>query len=111
MDDGLRAAAFSRLHHHPGSLDVGFHDLAWIWRPQPVIGGDMKDVPRALRRSKDRPRVARVASQDLGVGAVEIASRAARPHQRAQSKACPGQFPPYCRAENTRSTRDRDAVL
>ena len=71
----------------------------------------MKDVPRALRRSKDRPLVAYVASDDLGVEAVEIASRAARPHQRAQSKACPGQFPPYCRADKTRSPRDEDAIL
>jgi hypothetical protein len=71
----------------------------------------MENVTRAFRGSKDRPLVAHVAFDDLGVEAVEIASRAARPHQSAQSKSCPGKLSRHRRSDKTGSPGDEDAIL
>jgi hypothetical protein len=36
-------------------------NLIWVSRPQPVIGGDVKDLPSAMGRSVQRPGVAQVS--------------------------------------------------
>ena len=41
-------------HHRAGALDIGSHDVLRIARPQPVVGGDVKQITDAGHGARDR---------------------------------------------------------
>ena len=87
VDDALGSCRLGRLHDDTGSLDIRPQDFLRVRRPQPVIGGHMKYVTRAVRRRQDRAGVAHVAFDDLYAEAIEICAGRAGADERTHANS------------------------
>ena len=65
VDDALGASLARRLEHVARAVDVGAVELAWIRRPEPIVGGDVIDVRHPAHRRAHRGDVQHVTLDDL----------------------------------------------
>ena len=95
MHHALDAGAQRLLHDIARAVDIGGKDFVRIARPQPIIGGDMKNIANALDRAGDRFSVTEIALDKLQV---EIprdesedcsAAPARAPESRPRSRCAP----------------------
>ena len=87
VDDTLDAGTLGFLHHAAGTVDIGVEDLARIACPEPVVGRHMKKVADIIHGLPHRMRVTHIALSELQIEAIEVESRTAASHQRANGKS------------------------
>ena len=97
----LDSGANGLLHDVARAVDVGGINFPFIARPQPVIGGNVKNVADAGHRAANGARIAEIALGKLQVQPIEVKAGTARPHQRANAKPGAGQCPRHRRADES----------
>ena len=111
IDDARDAGLRGRLHDVARPLDIGGHDLAGIARPEPIIGGDVKEIAHALHRRLHRGGVAKIALRDLDAVSRQIGERAGRADERAHRLALRQQRRRHRRSDKTRRPCHQHALI
>ena len=111
IDDALQPMAQRRLHYDLGSGPVVAQDLFRIARPEPVIGGDMKEMARPGHGPVEGGRIAEIALDDLEIEAGEIGARALRAHQGANPVARRDQRARHRRADEAACASNEGQIL
>ncbi len=99
MDDALDAGGQRRAHQFARALDIGAEHGGRVGNPQPVIGGDVEQVPAAGDGAGERGRILHRALGDFYRQAGEVAAVAARAGQHPHATAAVQQCPRHRRAD------------
>ncbi len=107
IDDALDSGAARLFHDDAGAVDIGGENLAGIARPQPIIGGDVKDIADPLHGLPHGCGVAQIPGRKFEIEPGEMKAGAAGPHQRPYRKSLGDELSRDRRSDETGSPGDK----
>src|SRR5262249_12381752 len=108
MNDPFDPSSHGRLHDVASAINVGSKNFFWIWGPQTIVSGHMKNVTHACHRTVDRSTVAHIAFEKFDVQASEGGVRISLTDERADRISGLDEFVRDSRADEPGCSSDQN---
>jgi len=110
IDDPFDIRGQRGLHHRPRAGEVVADDLLGVTCPDPVIGGDVEQVPHAFHRRGHGGGIARIALDEHAGETLQVRTRARGTDQAADLPSLCGQNTRHRGTNETRYAGDEHHI-